>query len=84
MLDELIFTENYSKLCTIEAGLSLVPLVRRRKVKGNGSYYEVDYDIVLLFGMTELKAQMAWKEKVSDDLRRLFDPTNIDAWLLGN
>ena len=25
----------------------------------------MDYDIVLLFGMTELKAQVAWKENVS-------------------
>ena len=28
-------------------------------------YYEVDYDIILLFGTTELKAQVAWKENVS-------------------
>ena len=33
--------------------------------KGNGghAYYKADFDIILLFGMTELKAQLAWKEK---------------------
>ena len=80
VLDELkVFAENYSKLCTIEADLSLVI---QRKVKGFRSYYTVHFDIVLLFGMTELKAQIAWKENVSDDLQ--FDPTDIDEWLLGN
>lgn len=29
-----------------------------------GRYYEVDIDIVLLFGLTELKAQIAWTEDV--------------------
>ena len=48
------------KLCTIEADLSRAP-----KAKGKGSFYRVDCDIILLFGTTELKAQLAWKEKVS-------------------
>lgn len=28
-------------------------------------HYKVDYDIILMFGMTELKAQLCWKENVS-------------------
>ena len=59
------FADNYTKLCTIEADLSRVPLLPRPKATGSGSFYRVDYDIVLLFGMTELKALVAWKENVS-------------------
>ena len=59
------FADNYTKLCTIEADLSRVPLFPRPKATGKGSFYRVDYEIVLLFGMTELKALIAWKEKVS-------------------
>ena len=32
---------------------------------GDGTYYRVDFDIVLLFGLTELEAMAAWREKVS-------------------
>jgi len=28
-------------------------------------YYRKEFDIILLFGMTELKAQLAWTENVS-------------------
>ena len=57
--------DNYTKLCTIEADLSRVPMLPRSKVGGGGIFYRVDYDLVLLFGLTELKAQIAWGEKVS-------------------
>jgi len=57
-----IDTNNYTKLCTIEADLSRVPLLPRPTASGYGSFYRVDYDIILLFGLTELKAQVAWKE----------------------
>ena len=59
------FAVNYTKLCTIEADLSLAPILTLPKVTGEGSYYSVDLEIVLLFGMTELQAQLAWKENVS-------------------
>ncbi|KAH9485815.1 Heat shock 70 kDa protein 12B [Psilocybe cubensis] len=55
-------TANYTKLCTIEIDLSNVPLSPRSKPNSAGVYYRLDYDIVLLFGLTELKAQVAWKE----------------------
>ena len=57
---------NYTKLCTIEADLSGVPLLPQPKAVGHGTYYSVDYDFVLLLGMTELKAQIAWRENVSN------------------
>ena len=52
-------------LCTIEADLSRVPILPQPKVTGTGNFYEIEFDIILLFGMTELVAQVAWKEKVS-------------------
>jgi hypothetical protein len=77
VLDDLkFFADNYTKLCTIEADLSRVPLVPRPKAVGKGTFYRVDYDIVLLFGMTELKALVAWKENVSC-LHMLFNPTDL-------
>ena len=53
--------------------LSGVPSVPQPKVTGQGSFYKVRYDIILLFGMTELKAQVAWKEKVSGPACCRFD-----------
>ena len=61
-------------------------MVTQRKSKGKGNFYTVDYDIILLFGMTELKAQVAWIVNVSG-LHILFHPTDIGlnffAWFLG-
>ena len=36
----------------------------KRKVSGEGMYYRVKFAIVLLFGLTELEAMVAWKENV--------------------
>ena len=56
------------------------------KATGVGTYYQVNYDIILLFGMTELKAQIAWKENVSG-LHMLFNPADfgliLRVWFLG-
>ena len=68
--------DNYKKLCTIRANLSRIPILPHPKVTGGGIFYRVDYDLVLLFGLTELKAQIAWREKVSG-LYLLFNPTDI-------
>ena len=57
--------DNYTKLCTIEVDLSHISLIPRYKGNGErGQYFRLDYDLVLLFGLTELKAQVAWKEGV--------------------
>ena len=70
------FADNYTKLCTIEADLSRAPILTLPKVKGEGSFYRVDYDVILLFGMTELQAQLAWMENVSG-LHMLLDPIDF-------
>ena len=38
--------------------------------------YRVDFDIILLFGMTELQAQLAWTENVSG-LHMLLNPIDF-------
>lgn len=58
----------FSTLCYIEADTSQIsqtlkphrsPGASKKKKK---SYYIMEFDVVLLFGLTELKAQIAWKE----------------------
>ena len=60
-------------LCTIEADLSRAPILARPKATGKGSFYLVKYDVILLFGMTELQAQVAWKENVSCLIQQISD-----------
>jgi hypothetical protein len=56
--------DNYTVLCTIETDLSHLPLSPQPKYSGKGNFYKVKYDVVLLFGLTEFKAAVAWKENV--------------------
>ena len=53
----------YSTLCTIEVDLSKLghSLVPHRN-KDGVEYYKASYEVVLLFGLTELKAQLCWKD----------------------
>jgi hypothetical protein len=57
--------ENYTRLCTIKIDLSHLPLPPLLKPSGEGIYYHLDFEVILLFGLTELKALVAWKENVS-------------------
>ena len=59
---------NYTELCTIQVDLSHLPLSRQRRHSGKGTFYCVEYDTVLLFGLTGFKAAIAWKENVSPSL----------------
>jgi hypothetical protein len=57
---------HFHDICTISIDVphhkkKLKPLYNGRK-----KYYFFDFDVVLLFGLTELKAQIAWKEDVCD------------------
>ena len=56
--------DNYTELCRIEVDLSHLSLSPRLKHSGEGTFYTIDFDIVLLFGLTEFKAAVAWNEKV--------------------
>ncbi|KAE9395088.1 hypothetical protein BT96DRAFT_923111 [Gymnopus androsaceus JB14] len=52
----------YSTACTVTADISQVSPKRLRNPRNGLIYYETEYDVILLFGLTELKAQIAWKE----------------------
>ncbi|KAI6044886.1 hypothetical protein EDC04DRAFT_2889550 [Pisolithus marmoratus] len=56
--------DSYTKLCTIYADTSKLTssLQPRRRPNGVGVYYTLNFDVVMLFGLTELKAQISWKE----------------------
>ena len=69
------FADNYTKLCTIEADLSRAPILTQPKATGKEIFYTVHYDVILLFGTTELQAQLAWMENVSR--LHMFNPTDI-------
>lgn len=66
--------EMYSTLCMIEADTSQISEVlrpRRAGITSNGQprtrrqeYHSMEFDIVLSFGLTELKAQICWMEDV--------------------
>ncbi len=52
-------------LCTVTADTMAVPKRRQPPRSAHGSHwYGLSFDIVLLFGLTELKAQIAWTENV--------------------
>jgi len=73
-------TNNYTKLCTIEADLSKVK-ASRPKATGKGNFYIVEYDVILLFGMTELKAQIAWKKNGTEkrsETKIIYDSDTTD------
>ena len=43
---------------------------------GSGVYYEVDADVVMLFGGTEIEAQLCWNENVRFQ-NCLYDRSNL-------
>lgn len=57
--------ERYSTLCKINVDLSKMGKALGPYKGADGRiFYKANFDIVLLFGLTELKAQVCWKEKV--------------------
>jgi len=57
--------ELYFKLCTIDVDLSHLWNTSDVLIVGTGTglHYEVHYDLIMLFGGTEIEAQICWKEK---------------------
>jgi hypothetical protein len=63
----------YSTLCAVQADTSLLSAsleprwTRLEEVIGlpRSQYYRMEFDIILSFGLTELKAQVCWEENVS-------------------
>ncbi|KAL1743095.1 hypothetical protein HDZ31DRAFT_41741 [Schizophyllum fasciatum] len=58
-------TGNFSVLCMVTADVtSAVEQLELRHRPDGRSYYQFDFDVVLLFGLTEMKAQIKWVENV--------------------
>lgn len=58
-------TVHFTDLCEVTADVTKVKNLIEPQYNRHGSkYYSLTYDIVLLFGLTELKAQIAWIENV--------------------
>lgn len=55
----------FDKLCSVALETGGIKPSRQTSPHSGVVYYKIKYDIVLLFGLTELKAQVAWKENVS-------------------
>jgi hypothetical protein len=53
----------YSTLCIVSADTSQVLKTMRRGPSG-AKYYVQEFSIVVLLGLTELKAQISWVENV--------------------
>ena len=49
----------FPTICSIEADTSSVEKVARLSCSG-ALYYTISFDVVLLFGLTELKAQISY------------------------
>lgn len=63
--DSNLVTDSYTSLCTIRADTSkLADSMQSQQLPGGGVYYSIDFCVVLLFGLTELKAQISWTENV--------------------
>ncbi|KAF4620562.1 hypothetical protein D9613_001104 [Agrocybe pediades] len=52
----------FSTLCHVRADTSQLHISPRKSGKGRARHYRVDFDVILSFGLTELTAQIAWKE----------------------
>ncbi|KIM71905.1 hypothetical protein PILCRDRAFT_93667 [Piloderma croceum F 1598] len=53
----------FATLCTVEADTSqLINATRPHRGQGGVLFYEQIFSVVLLFGLTELKAQLCWME----------------------
>jgi hypothetical protein len=57
---------SFSTLCTIHPDFSELSrtLTPQKSAIDSSDYYEVDFEVVILFGQTELKAQISWEYEV--------------------
>ena len=63
-----IVAASFSTLCTIHVDLSEAVGDLVKKKTGSGQvYYQLDYDVIVMFGLTELQAYLSWNSKVSRD-----------------
>ncbi|KAJ3535906.1 hypothetical protein NMY22_g6268 [Coprinellus aureogranulatus] len=54
---------NYTPTCTVQVDTSSLPVQMTESATG-ARYFEISFDIILLFGLTELKAQIAYRQNI--------------------
>jgi len=52
----------YSTLCYVTADTSQLPNPPKTSQDGRSTYHRIKFDVIMSFGLTELKAQIAWVE----------------------
>lgn len=62
----------YSTLCRVEANTTELCKSLKPQV-GAAIFYELDFEVVLALGLTELKAHLCWQENVSSSDWMNFD-----------
>lgn len=61
--------DNFETLCNVQADILTAPCQIRRGKTG-GIYYTRDFELILLVGLTELKAQISWIDATTGEERR--------------
>ncbi|EIW80580.1 hypothetical protein CONPUDRAFT_105634 [Coniophora puteana RWD-64-598 SS2] len=54
---------DFSQLCTVFADTSDIAQDLEPKTRNGHTFYKVSFDVIILFGLTELQAQIRWLEK---------------------
>ena len=64
--DEWLQTQaHFTTMCHVIADTSTIARsLRAQQAPGGGDYYRLHFDVILLFGLTELKAQISWNDQV--------------------
>ena len=74
--DGRVMQARFTPLCNVIADTSKIARsLHPQQAPEGGDYYCLDYDVVLLFGLTELKAQISW-----NDMVRLVIVSGIKPW----
>lgn len=56
---------HFTTMCHVIADTSTIASsLRAQRAPGVGDYYTLHFDVILLFGLTELKAQISWNDMV--------------------
>ncbi|KAN0081557.1 hypothetical protein V8E55_009181 [Tylopilus felleus] len=70
---------HFTPMCNVVANPSELAHSLQPKMAPDGSvYYRMQYNVILLFGLTELKAQISWKHKRGEN----YSHSNDDAFSL--
>ena len=67
LLHLIVRLENYSTACTVEVDTTSLPVQTTTSATG-ARHFEIRFEVILLFGLTELQAQIAYRQNVRRDL----------------